>query len=332
MNIQVYKIEDLVADPTFVNYCLHLDSTDHAYWTHILNTNPDKTELIQEARELVIPLSQQVSESEFAAERERTFQQLFPVQELTSRKKVKLPMRWLAAACILIIASAVYLLNRYQDNSSTEYATITQVVPAKKYMNITLSDGTKVRLAPASTFTYPKEFKGNIRKVELNGDAYFEVSHNPQKPFTVHTSHLDVQVLGTSFNVHAFTEDLITKIALFEGKVNVSNSTISKNLMPGQQFTYTKKDQKTILNTFDLIEEKDGMEGMINFDHASYEELRLKLSRKYGIVTKSDPTIKLQFTGRIFNESIAEVLEKLTFTTAYHFRLQSDSLLTVTSK
>ncbi|MGJ1434226.1 FecR family protein [Sphingobacterium spiritivorum] len=334
MNIEEYTLEDLIADPTFVNYCLHQNPTDVAYWTTIIQANPHKSQLIQNAKEQIMLLSHQLSDHELAEERTRTFDHLFEHEvQISKLKKSTLPIRWLAAACLLIIGSATYFFKKNQQNNvSTSTAMVTQVVPAQKFMTITLSDGTTVRLAPASTFIYPQEFTGNTRVVELNGDAYFEVSHNPEKPFTVHTADLDVQVLGTSFNVNAFKEDPYTKVALFEGKVQVSTNTGRQDLRPGQLFTYNKKENKNAVNKFDPVAERDQMKGLITFDHASYDELRLKLSRKYGIVTKADPSVKLQFTGTIFNESLADVLDKLSFTTAYHFHLQSDSLLTVTSK
>jgi len=99
-------------------------------------------------------------------------------------------------------------------------------------VNITLADGSKVWLNTGSSLTYPVAFVGNDRKVSISGEAYFEVAHDPTKPFTVANGEMSVQVLGTHFNINAYDDENNIKVTLLEGSVKVNNDVTIK---PGQQ-------------------------------------------------------------------------------------------------
>lgn len=128
----------------------------------------------------------------------------------------------------------VYQIEVQQTDSKIEYNTIETPIGGTYQLN--LPDGTKIWLNAGSSLKYPTIFASNERKVELVGEAYFEVFHNPEKPFIVSTANqLEVKVLGTHFNLSAYANDQVYKTTLFEGKVEVSTNQTKVALKPFQQ-------------------------------------------------------------------------------------------------
>lgn len=109
----------------------------------------------------------------------------------------------------------------------------TLMVPRGKKSQISLPDGTTVWVNAASKITYPVSFVGTTREVTLEGEAYFDVKQNAEKPFIVHTINTDVEVLGTAFNLNAYTKTVRT--TLEKGKVKVNTNAASIELTPGEQ-------------------------------------------------------------------------------------------------
>ncbi|MBL1407172.1 FecR family protein [Sphingobacterium faecale] len=108
------------------------------------------------------------------------------------------------------------------------------IVPKGGKYSITLSDGSKVIINSDSKLSFPKHFTATDRRIKLRGEAYFEVSHNPDKPFIVETTLQKVRVLGTSFNIAAYPEER-TVTTLITGKVNINTAAESRDLDPGMQ-------------------------------------------------------------------------------------------------
>ncbi|HSC39116.1 MAG TPA: FecR domain-containing protein, partial [Chitinophagaceae bacterium] len=104
-----------------------------------------------------------------------------------------------------------------------------------KVIDITLADGSQIWLNAGSTITYPIAFTGNNRKVSMTGEAYFEVAHNPSRPFIVSKGGMEVEVLGTHFNINAYDDDKNIQVTLLKGSVKVNKGPASHLLKPGEQ-------------------------------------------------------------------------------------------------
>ena len=100
---------------------------------------------------------------------------------------------------------------------------------------LTLSDNTKVYLNSTSSIRYPLQFTGPVREVEITGEVYFEVAHNPRQPFRVKVGNQLIEDLGTAFNVNAYQEEPVTKTTLFQGLIRVTNGGSSLMVLPGQE-------------------------------------------------------------------------------------------------
>ena len=118
-----------------------------------------------------------------------------------------------------------------------EVSSVTLQVPRTGQYQVDLPDGTRVWLNSESALTYPMQFTEESRRVQLIGEAYFEVAHNPAQPFIVSTQTQEVTVLGTHFNIHAYTDEPTSRTTLIEGSVHVRlmNDDEGLILIPGEQ-------------------------------------------------------------------------------------------------
>jgi transmembrane sensor len=150
---------------------------------------------------------------------------------------------------------------------------------------VKLPDGSLVWLNAASSIRYPVSFTGmKLRKVELSGEAYFEVAKDKVHPFVVTTRQLDINVLGTHFNVESYGDEPAVKTTLLEGAVNVSLRSathLSQMLKPGQQAVYMGNQLSVV--PFETEEVMDWKNGKIFFDNESLETIMRKVSRWYDV-------------------------------------------------
>ena len=157
-------------------------------------------------------------------------------------------------------------------------------VPAGQRANLTLPDGTNVWLNARSEMCYPAAFTGNKREITLDGEAYFEVTHNDDKPFVVQTNKCNVEVLGTKFNVEAYSDSEDFCTSLMEGSVRVSdkgNPSESLVLAPNQQVSWINGHLRSKpIADFDPFRWK---EGLICFKSMHFKELMSRFEKCYGI-------------------------------------------------
>ena len=179
---------------------------------------------------------------------------------------------------------------------------------------IVLPDGTRVWLNSASSLKYPAAFVCNERRVELNGEAYFEVSKDPSKPFYVKTATQTVMVLGTHFNINSYTDEAATKTTLLEGSVKVTGNATgaSAKLKPGEQ----------AVNTINAIEVKENADideavawknGKFLFRNTDLHTIMRQLSRWYDVdVEYQGNVVQKHYRGRISrNVPVSEIFQIL---------------------
>ena len=164
-------------------------------------------------------------------------------QDNKAKTKKLVPFKWNAVAASVAIIGlflvGLFYLLKPNDSVPTTYSVLK--TRAGEIKTITLIDGTKVSVGPKSVLRYPSVFNNSERNVSLDGEAYFEVSKNPHKPFKVNTGDLTVNVLGTHFNVNASRNQILTTVSLLEGKVEVNLNSDKDDayvLKPGQELTF----------------------------------------------------------------------------------------------
>lgn len=185
-------------------------------------------------------------------------------------------------------------------------------VPQAKYFKMHLSDGTLVWINSMSKLRFPVNFSGAERKVFLEGEAYFEVAHNPDKPFVVSTEGTDIKVLGTHFNVDSYTS--VVRTTLVEGSVSVDNGKRQVQLRPGE---YARSSQESIrLGQADLEYSLAWKNDEFLFKDDDIVTIATQLSRWYGVDIKFRGSIShhAKYTGSISRQAkLSETIKMLEF-------------------
>ncbi|HYG14624.1 MAG TPA: FecR domain-containing protein [Bacteroidia bacterium] len=237
-------------------------------------------------------------------------QQVLPAR----RKSLTYIITSAAAAAVIVLTMVTFdLVNRQDGPTAVKMVSIS--TKAGERRQIALSDGSKVWMNAETSIKYPETFDGENREVYLEGEAYFEVAHNPTKPFTVHTGDLDTRVLGTSFNVLAYPENEDIEIALDEGKVRVNGNKDTLFLEPGFEATY-EKSNRSIKKGAIAGKHNEWRNNVIHFENISLEEAVKTLERWYAITINIDES-KLKncpITASFENQDAETVLEIIATT------------------
>lgn len=270
---QYREIEDFLADESFRLWMM--SKKDTGGWEEWTLEHPERAKLVEEARlwllAMKVPqddLSQEQVDNALHAtwikieekEQDRKMEQkLIQLWNTTWFRKI--------AAVLVFGLLSVYAYNNYlvkeRDyynyneivNSLYNDGLLEQINNSNKPQIVTLSDGSSVLLQPKSKLSYPKIFIGNERNVYLSGEAFFEISKNPKKPFFVHANEIVTKVVGTSFRIKAYVNESNVEVLVRTGKVKVISEKAGSKLnqkeivlLPNQALRFVRKDR-----TFDKI-------------------------------------------------------------------------------
>lgn len=216
--------------------------------------------------------------------------------------------------------------------SSSEVLYNTMTTPKGRKYELILSDGTKVTLDAASSIRYPTVFTGKERRVEITGQAYFEVTHDAAKPFIVQKNEMSVQVYGTEFNVYAYDDEAMIKTTLVRGSVEVSNSdpsgTLKTQLLtPGQQAITTKSGTIGLDKKADVEQAIAWKNGFFQFRETDLKTIMRQIMRWYDVeVVYDENIIDRYFTADISRDKNLSALLKILELSDIHFKLQGKTL------
>jgi ferric-dicitrate binding protein FerR (iron transport regulator) len=195
-----------------------------------------------------------------------------------------------------------------------------------RVIDITLADGSHVWLNAGSSITYPVAFTSNERKVSMTGEAYFEVSHNSSMPFVVSKADVQVQVLGTHFNVNAYDDESDIKVTLLEGSVKVLKGNSSNVIKPGQQARIAS--DINIINVVDLEQVMAWKNGNFKFSHTDLKVIMREIGRWYDVevIYEGNIPVQLYNVGVPRTANVSEVLKGLEYTGA-HFSVEGKKII-----
>lgn len=208
--------------------------------------------------------------------------------------------------------------------NTAEYNTIE--APRGGQWQVILPDGSKVFLNASSSLKYPVSFAAKERKVELKGEAYFEISHNKKSPFRVIAKGQTVEVLGTHFNIMSYDDEKAVKTTLLSGSVKVSsNKSAAESLIlkPGEQSQVSPGNMK-LIHDVDLEDVLAWKNGYFKFNE-NLRSIMSKVSRWYDVevVYETQPDPEFKFKGEISRDkNISELLNMLDYTGDVHFKIE----------
>ena len=209
-------------------------------------------------------------------------------------------------------------------------------VPYGKRFDVVLSDGTHVFLNSGTSLRYPVQFlKGFDRNVFLTGEAYFEVAKDSEHPFTVHADELDIEVLGTKFNVSHYPEDTNINTVLVEGSVELHKITgEGRNgegtvLEPGFKAEWRKAGHDIAIKKVNTRNYTDWVQGKLVFRNTPFRKIRQSLERRYNVTIKNrNKDLDEQLFDATFDiETIEEVLESFNKSYAIKYKIKDNEVI-----
>jgi ferric-dicitrate binding protein FerR (iron transport regulator) len=234
-------------------------------------------------------------------------------------------LRSLLAACItvLIIIVASFSAYRYGKWSATtaeqtsEINKVEVTAPSGVISSFTLPDGTAVTINGGTRLSYPMTF-GKTRRIDLTGEAYFDVAKDPERPFIVGIQDITVEALGTKFIVKAYDDDMQVRVTLEEGSVKTMLEGNKENILlkPAQQLEINRKTGEIKRRKVDTQEYTLWIEGVLEFRDVTLSEIAKTLERRFNIriVIESDTVGAESYVARFkHGENHEQILDKLSY-------------------
>ena len=261
------------------------------------------------------------------------------VTEKALQKSIRLPRLYSVlkvAAMIAVILccgiTAYFIPGNKTCHSSSGQLYSFSVEPGQK-ASMRLADGTIVWLNSASRITFDEDYNINERIVNLDGEAFFDVAKNPEKKFIVKCNGMEVEALGTEFNVKAYSNDSVITTTLSKGKVKVSSCDQNLTLLPNDVATYNLKRQTIEGSKVDDIAVADyWRSGQLVFDGEPLASIAQTIERMYNVKVnlKSEQLKNLKFTGTIQNNSLTNIIHIISLSYPLTYTI-SDSVITLSN-
>jgi transmembrane sensor len=346
----------LLADESFISYCLQRRRQDVEYWEHYIKTHPEQQEKIRELKTIILLTAQTAQELEWQEQLSLLKQKMGKAHEHSGPVKMpdqpvrRLFRKWAIAASIAGVlamgGSTWYYLSRSATVSLMAYTS----KPGER-KSFQLPDGSTVVLNAGSHLSFSDDFNRRNRTVRLDGEAYFDVVHNSGKPFIVQTDKMDVKVLGTSFNIKAYPDDAAYEAALIRGSIELTLKQEKKTMLlrPKEKYVLENKVKendregvnitvgatgtglKPILKVGEdsTIAEVAWLQNKLVFKDEPLSEVIKKLERWYGVAIElEDPSLgAIPYSGTFRNESIREVLTGLQFSEPFAFSEENGKII-----
>jgi hypothetical protein len=205
------------------------------------------------------------------------------------------------------------------------------ITPYGKRSTITLSDGTKAWVNAGSKLTYPAEFSKEKREIYVDGEIYIEVSEDKKRPFVIKTRQMDINVLGTKFNVSAYEADKENSVVLLSGSVSISPGTHNKNIILKPNQMYSGLEGSHSVENVDASIHILWTRGLYQFESEKLDNIVTRLERYYGIRIECDATIaELKCSGKLdMKDDMNKLLEELSRALPIQYQQNTDGSYTI---
>lgn len=233
-----------------------------------------------------------------------------------------------ASAALLVISGLYWYTSRCPAIQPAEVIYIAEA-PSQTI----LPDGTKVWLSACSQLRYPQIFTGETRNVYLKGEAYFEVTHDPEQSFRVSINDFQrVEVLGTSFNVRTYDDDSDVRIALVEGSVRIADEQSKKTVMlqSGQEAVIVKNTGQVTVNSVNIDMLMSWKTGKYVFNNQTFEDIAHVLEKGFDVSIRieNDDLRKKPYTMRFENgESLENILDLIQVNAKYTYKYENGNIV-----
>ncbi|NML41536.1 DUF4974 domain-containing protein [Chitinophaga sp. G-6-1-13] len=360
MNFQDYEAIDFACDESFQRYCREEHEADMAFWTEWAGQHPGKTAVLEEARQLVTLLSarqggrmEQLKHlQDGLTQYERLQQALEGTLPVLQEEPVAVSRhRYLRYAAVIggaiILAAGGYFFSRQRTAPVSGEVAAATIISAgdEPRKSVILPDGSSLVLRKNSRIELAEGFNRVNRDLTLTGEAFFDVVQDVRRPFMVHTSAFDIKVLGTVFNVSAYTGHPLMEAALFRGKVEITCAQEPARkivLQPNQKLTVAapatgKTAAAAVLKVVPLdadpvnhkAREIAWVRNRLEIENEPLSDIAGKLEKWYGIrIAFADDAVKqYRYSGTFESETVLKALDALQLSYPFNFKMVNDTII-----
>nr|WP_295934371.1 FecR family protein [uncultured Dyadobacter sp.] len=333
-----HSVSDFLEDADFRKWVQNPATDSDTFWQQFLGEYPQQAATVAKAREVLLALDEEVNAGFGSRQhQDQVFRQIktqiHTEQERPVRRLPAWPY-WSAAASIALLLGLWFVNSprrqalTYESNvAEARQRLVEKVNTGDVPMSVLLSDGSKIRLAPASRLSFPEQInEGDTREVYLSGEAYFDVARNPDRPFLVYSNELVTKVLGTSFNIRAYERDQDVVVNVTSGKVAVSISDelgVDRKtgngkvrnllLLPNQQARLSRKDVELVRSVVKepVLVKGASLPKQFVFTRSPIPEVFETLEKAYGVPITFDADLfaQCELTADLTMESLYEKLD-----------------------
>ena len=244
---------------------------------------------------------------------------------------------WLMVAATIVISallSVFFVMNSQESAHDEESVYLVKAPEAGEKIRFTLSDGTQVHLNSESKLTYPKNFDNSGREVELEGEAYFVVASDENRPFTVQTHDVTTRVLGTSFNIRSYPDENEVIVAVSSGKVALTDQHNGAEapdvvLEANQWANYSHETREFKSESGNISAFTAWNEGVLYYHDETLEQVAAQLERWYGvsIAFENDVLKSCVIRGEHRDESLVNVLNAITYAFSMDYEIEDRQVI-----
>jgi len=226
----------------------------------------------------------------------------------------------------------LFLSEEVSTDTSNTPSLISKETSRGEKLSIRLRDRTMVKLNAESRLWYTATLGDSVREVFLEGEAFFDVAEDSTRPFLIHTGEITTRVVGTSFNIKAFTGEEQIAVSVLSGKVQVSKGNdVGKapvHLVPGEQAVYTHLDTSLAKQRFSYQDVLSWKDGTLYFKNTPFAEVVQSLERWYGVdIVVHKQGIENGFSGSYTKRSLESVLEGMSFVLDFEYEIQENLII-----
>lgn len=326
-------IFDLLKNEDFVLWVANPTEEATHYWSKWMASNPEKVKDVELARQFIRSSQKRIVEKMPDEGYDQVLEKI--VTHSRARKSenrtrnIWWPFGVAAAITLVLIATIVALWNGSPEVDPNVITRIQKEAPLGTKVTTRLPDGSVVTLNSGSAITFPDRFEGNAREVSLSGEAFFEVEHNPMKPFFVNIKGDQVKVLGTSFNIRSYQDENTINVAVATGRVSYTMAAGQEVVLaPDEMASYNISDGRLTMGTVDKLQSFGWKDKIIYFKGITFEDLTRELERWYGvkIIANDNFGARGTYSGKFDNPSLAEILHSLSFVYRFKFEIEGNQV------
>ncbi len=334
MEYKQYKTSDFIKDEFFVRWVTRGDKGSDHFWKKWLKNHPEKSAEVAEAQRIIrsfrYKTNHVIKEESYTELLEGILRERIKkdhATEINSRSRKKFQWVAIAASVAILLVTFYYQMPVIEETEQPDRSLVVKETAKGQKSTIKLSDGTNVELNYDSKIYFTEGFSDSTRIVYLEGEAFFDVSRDEQRPFTVRSNDISTTALGTSFNINSNRVTRQVKVALLTGKVRVEDSAGRAVILePNELAHYT--DGRISKEKFEYNNEVAWKDGKLYFDQNRLEDVFEKLENWYGVEFDAQTEMQGIYTGEFSNNPpLSQVLNGIAFATGLSFEKKQHTII-----